>query len=640
MVFTVALAVRLVHTLQLRAAPLFPLKLGDSGFFDSWARELAAGDWVGREVFWYAPLYPYFMGVVYRLLGDDPLVLRSIQAAIGATSCVLLYAAGRRLLGPREGGVAGLLLALYAPAIFYDGLLHKPVLATAFLCLMLWLLAILLDRPNAGRLWFGLGLASGGLTLLIENAAIFVAVFLGWIAWARHAIPVQRARAALLLLAGLTAVLLPVATRNRVVGGEFHLTAANFGDNFFKGNNPQATGGYMALRPGRGSPQYERQDATELAEVALGRSLTPSEVSRYWTGRAIDWIAAEPLDWLRLEARKFALLCNALEWADGEDPYTHAESSLPLRLLLPISHLGVLLPVATLALWLDAHRRRRLALVTSMLVAFSASVLVFYVFGRYRFPMVPLLILLAAAGATHTIASWRGWSASRRASSLLVALAVAAFCNWPIYSRAETRSGTEVNIGAELLKAGDDAGAERHLRRAVELAPTSAKAHYNLGMVLGRLGRAREAMEAYRQALSVQPDYSHAHTNLGVALAASGRLDEAAEHFRQALHHDAQSVTAMVNLSALHARRGEFGEAVRFARLAAARTRHRDLAVLERLELSLAAAGDPREALVVAERALAQVAGTGDERRAEALRQRIARYRQSGTAPEGGGIAR
>jgi hypothetical protein len=35
----------------------------------------------------------------------------------------------------------------------------------------------------------------------------------------------------------------------------------------------------MSLRYGRGAPEYERQDATELAEHALGRSLTPAEVA-------------------------------------------------------------------------------------------------------------------------------------------------------------------------------------------------------------------------------------------------------------------------------------------------------------------------------------------------------------------------
>ena len=53
---------------------------------------------------------------------------------------------------------------------------------------------------------------------------------------------------------------------------------------------PDADGTYVSLRFGRGSPEFERLDATELAEHAVGRTLTPAEVSSYWTGRAIGFI--------------------------------------------------------------------------------------------------------------------------------------------------------------------------------------------------------------------------------------------------------------------------------------------------------------------------------------------------------------
>jgi hypothetical protein len=65
---------------------------------------------------------------------------------------------------------------------------------------------------------------------------------------------------------GLAIVLLPVAIRNYAVGGGFYLTTSQFGPNFFIGNNPNADGTYASLRFGRGAPEYERQDATELAE--------------------------------------------------------------------------------------------------------------------------------------------------------------------------------------------------------------------------------------------------------------------------------------------------------------------------------------------------------------------------------------
>src|SRR4051794_27314188 len=149
-IFMTALAVRLVHVWQMRATPFFSVLMGDSRGYDEWARRIAAGEWLGREVFYQAPLYPYLLGVIYTVAGHHLLAVRIVQALIGSASCALLALAAARLL-PRPantvGIIAGLMLALYAPAIFFDGLLQKSVLDVFFVCLALWLIATTSLRP-------------------------------------------------------------------------------------------------------------------------------------------------------------------------------------------------------------------------------------------------------------------------------------------------------------------------------------------------------------------------------------------------------------------------------------------------------------------------------------------------------------
>src|SRR5262245_62280523 len=132
------------------------------------------------DVFYQAPLYPYFPGIVYTLIGHSLLGVRLIQAVIGAASCALLAMAGRRFFSPAVGLVAGIGLAVYAPAIFFDGLLQKAVLDLFFLSLSLWLISLLLDRREDRRLWMALGLAMGALSLTRANALVFLAVLLAW----------------------------------------------------------------------------------------------------------------------------------------------------------------------------------------------------------------------------------------------------------------------------------------------------------------------------------------------------------------------------------------------------------------------------------------------------------------------------
>ena len=84
-----ALVVRLIYIKQISYAPFFDLRLGDADAYHQWAMRIAGGDWLGRSigVFYQAPLYPYFLAVVYTVFGDGAGIVRFIQAVIGAGSC-------------------------------------------------------------------------------------------------------------------------------------------------------------------------------------------------------------------------------------------------------------------------------------------------------------------------------------------------------------------------------------------------------------------------------------------------------------------------------------------------------------------------------------------------------------------------
>ena len=72
-------------------------------------------------------------------------------------------------------------------------------------------------------------------------------------------------------------------------------------------------------------------------------------------------------------------------------------------------------------------------------------------------------------------------------------------------------------------------------RRALELKPDFAVAHYNLGNALKDMGNLDEAAASYRRALQLNPDFYEAQTNLGATLHDEGDLDEALACYRRAL---------------------------------------------------------------------------------------------------------
>lgn len=570
-VFAVALGVRLLHVVEMGPTPLFTVLTGDSRGYDQWARRLAAGDWIGSEVFYQAPLYPYFLGIVYSSVGADPWVVRLLQAAIGAGSCAALAYAGCRLFSRQAGIGAGLILAVYPPAIFYDALIQKSVLDLFFTCVALALIGtIAAGTAHKRALWCLLGATIGALSLTRENALLLAAVLLLW-AGAR-----RWTSAAALFMVGLTLVLAPVAVRNAVVGGGLYLTTSQFGSNFFIGNNPASDGTYMALREGRGAPEFERRDATELAERAAGRRLTPSEVSAYWFRRSLDYIRSDTADWLALIARKTALLVNADEMLDTESLESHAEHSTVLALTARVLHFGVLLPLAVFGGIVAWQRRAELWVVLALLAVYAVSVVLFFVMGRYRHPLAPFLILFAAAGVQGAPAFFRTATRPRLSAAIVLALGAALVSNRQMLSPPLMRAITEHNVatafqeegrldeaiagyrralaiqpdyapafnnlGTALVAKDDLAGAVRAFRESLRLQPHSASAQtlladalYDLGSALVVQGAFGDAEAALREALALKPGVAEAHNNLGIALASAGRLDEAIAEWERAL---------------------------------------------------------------------------------------------------------
>jgi len=571
-VFAIALCVRLLHVAALYDSPFFHFMLGDAHTYDAWGLDLAAGNWLGQEVFYQAPLYPYFLGIVYATFGHDYLALRLVQALLGAGACALLARAGWMLFGKSAGIASGILLALYAPAIFFDGMVQKSVLSLFLLCLSLWFVARLLERSDFGpaRTWFGCGLATGALVLARENAIVLAAVLVAWPFFHARLLrsepgALRRTRpffASLALVAGLACALLPVAARNQVVGGEFHLTTSQLGTNLFIGNNPDANGSYMPLRYGRGSAKYEREDATALAEEATGRTLTPSEVSRYWTGRAIDFASSQRADWLRLMARKFALLWDAIEAVDSEDQYTVAEGSWPLRVTGRFAHFGVVAPLAVLGIFVTWGDRRRLAVLYAEMGAYAASVLLFYVFARYRYPLVPFLVLFAGVGLTGALRFAREATPVARATCAASVLAFAVFSNTGSPSDVKKMSAvTHYNLGNAYKVEGDPESAISHYLEALARDEIFPDAHHNLAATYASVHRYAEAEAHYRINLQRGPGDALAHNNLANLLVTSERLDEAVLHFERAVALEPNYSEAHYGFGLVLASREEWNDA-------------------------------------------------------------------------------
>ncbi|MFH2099566.1 MAG: glycosyltransferase family 39 protein, partial [Pseudomonadota bacterium] len=260
--FVLALGVRLLFLWETCNTPLSLHLSGDEEGYYLWAKAIAAGEWSRNRPFYQAPLYPYFLAVFHLLPGMGPGLIRIIQAVLSSGACVLCAAAGRTWFGPRAGLFAGVLLALYPPAIYFTGLLQKTTLALFLASLFLF------GASSSGWKrwkWFASGLILGGLCLTRENAAVWLPVSVAFLILRPCPNRARRLQCAVMLAIGFFMALAPALAHNWAAADRPMWITSQFGPNLYIGNRPDAGGLFVPLLPGRDHWRYEEMDARALA---------------------------------------------------------------------------------------------------------------------------------------------------------------------------------------------------------------------------------------------------------------------------------------------------------------------------------------------------------------------------------------
>src|SRR5436190_4849060 len=112
-ILALAFVLRLAHLWAVRDQPFFARLAMDSQEYDRWAQGIAAGDWLGSQVFFQAPLYPYLLAAVYSVFGRSLDAVYLFQIAAAVTGVWALFRAGRAMGDERIGLVAAALAAVY-----------------------------------------------------------------------------------------------------------------------------------------------------------------------------------------------------------------------------------------------------------------------------------------------------------------------------------------------------------------------------------------------------------------------------------------------------------------------------------------------------------------------------------------------
>ena len=525
--FCAGLLVRIVYLFSFRNSPFFDGLIVDAQWHDEWASGWADGTWnMGGRAFFRAPLYPFFLSLIYRIFGRDLLAARIVQMVIGSGTIAALAGCGWRIGGKKMALWTSVIAVLYGPLLFFDAEFLIPNLLVALLA---WMLFFTLARPSPAAYLLAAGFL-GFASISRPNALVLIPIVCIFI---RSRIRREPGMRGSILVWFIILSLVPsmvVTAINLREEGAFVFIASQGGVNLYAGNNPEATGRTVIVPEMRhrqtGWSNFVKL-SHDVAQELAGRELDSGEVSNVWTGKAWDWIKSNPRDAAILTLKKIYFAVNAHEIANNRDPYI--KTSFPLNILLwkmPWFAFpwGIVLPLALIGAILGwRHRESGCAvrLLAGWTIVYAVFLVPFFITARFRMGMVPPLILLAAFAAS------RGRKLLGPVP-LVAGVAALLFVNTELFeARGSNQAQEKAKLGAALLLENRLGESRRMLEEAVELDPNAADYAYLLGQVHFLEGRYEEALRLFRHSIELDPTNYRVMYYIGNALMQLGNYDEA-----------------------------------------------------------------------------------------------------------------
>lgn len=358
------------------------IRLAESGAF-----------WVGADRAWEMPGTAVFFAPAVWLFGAQGAILpiRLMQALLLVLQCALMGLIARRLFANSLAGlVAAWIAAVYPFLIFYQGLLLSETLFNTLLLAGVAALYAWRERGMrtdwtlaAACLFFALA------TLTKATLTILPPLLLAATAWLAGT-GLRRTIIILIVASCLYAVFMsPWWIRNAAVFGTFVPFTTGSAQNLYLGNNPN--------NPDAGIDWVTNVEPARVAAIAA----LPDELTRQraYGEAARAYIANNPGAIVRAAVKKFVRFWNVVPNA-GEFRGIYA--------VISAASFGPVLALALLAVLRRLWRQWRLLAPLYLVIAYFTLVHVVTIASlRYRFPIEPFLIVLAAEPLTAAVEALR-----------------------------------------------------------------------------------------------------------------------------------------------------------------------------------------------------------------------------------------
>lgn len=551
-ILALAATIRAVHLALSVHSPFFEPIVLDPRYYHEWALRILDGK-SEMPVFYGLPLYPYFLAACYAVFQQSVLAVKIIQSLLGLVTLVLIYRIGKKLWAPSAGLLGMFLGAIYGPLFFHETLFIPEALGIPLYAAAFYFALVCSDKPS-----IKCGAATGffcGLAALTKAGIVpflFLFTLILFLNKTRKAVIASCVVTFLLILA-------PVTVHNIVRGHDFVPLTAHGGYNFYIGNNPDATGVFSSGNGAVGTNiEYQINDSKNVAEAEMGRELRPSEVSKYWSGKAWEFIRQNPGQALSTFFIKIILFFDGQEISDVQD-YQEAGEYNPF-LKFPWLNFSVLVALFFAGLAGYREQGKYSKILYAFLLSYILSICTFFINARYRLPLLPVFLSVAGFGLLQFRSALQNqkWG---RFLFLGIAMAVGAVLGQFHLVGNDNGAHGYANAADGFLEKKEYAQAISYYEKAIKAEPAYAKAYSGMGQALTQMGRWEEAKKYYEKAIEVNPNDSLTYNNIGMFYDRQERPELAKKYFLKAIEIKPNNSQAHNNLGMVYGKQGQMEKA-------------------------------------------------------------------------------
>lgn len=587
LILLAGLALRVVYFHEIVHEPEFAHPALDPQFNDYWARAMVSGDWTPPEGYpdpmirttphGRPPGYPYFLAFIYWLSGSSYNAPRIVQMGIGLLNGVVMFLFARALFNKTVGLIAAAFMVTYWVFIHFEGELTYPSVVVLISLLMMHVLRRWTLKPSLGKAFLA-GLLLGVFALFRPNVVLFGPAVVAWMFWVldgRRHLRIFLASSAV-ITAGTLLAIAPPLIRNYVVAHDFVFLSSYGGVNIYAAYNDITDCVTPKIPHLKEIAGFEDWSCFHYPTIVrgVGRMLGKedikfSEASSYFYQQGRQYILQHPVRSFGLVLKKAAIFWGPIETTNDKVLHYVKKNSRLLH-LMPGFPAVLALFVVGLGFLIQEWRRRigvdrGFVAVSGLLVVFIftyfSSVVIYFVAGRYRVPVIPFLLLIGAYGVWRIAGLFRE-KANRKAG----AWCIAGFCVYVVGSIPLTSYKPDLAIWHhQRAKAYEDAGdidnTLLELREELKINPDYPDAHSLLAGILIKQGKVDEGIAEYRETLRLDPKKDLAYNNLGFEMAKQGKDDEAAKFYAEAMRLNPNLPIAHNNLGNLYFSEGRYEDA-------------------------------------------------------------------------------